>query len=149
MFFSLALISSGEKAFYLTKIQTDSKFKGAYIRSLKKTLYFNQLSGKESRFTICREFYMTVPLVAYTLKNFYLLESLDKKIEIFVSVGLIDYWHNQAIDERLQKMERQTYPKILGMEHLAGCFQILLVGFILSFVVFLFELLRPLLSKFK
>lgn len=138
--FSIKVITNSEKNFYLRKIQSDATFKGAYIRSLTMTLYNNQISDKNSRFKICKEALMTTPVVIYTRKDFYLLDSFNEKIEIFKAAGLIDYWNFKNIDKKHLNYEETTNRKVLNLHHLFGCFQVLISGLIFSLIAFILEL---------
>lgn len=128
---------------YIDRIGSDPNFKGAYGQSLIRILYFDQISPnrKKGRFKICKEIFLTIPVVIYTKKNFYLLDALNEKIDILKASGLIDFWHFQDIDERLLNVKETRDPKVLTINHLSGCFQILFLGYFASFVVFAFELL--------
>lgn len=106
------------------------------------TLYANQISKKEFRFTVCKEAFMTVPVVMYTLKNFFLLDVFNEKIEIFNAAGLIDHWGAQEVDKRFLKLSEVSDIRVLSLEDFVGCFQVLLIGFIISFITFLLELVQ-------
>lgn len=140
-YFRVVTISSKKKNFFLNKIQSDPLFKGTYMRSLLRTLYFNQISSKESRFVICKEVFMTIPIVIYTLKDFYLLDSLNDKIEMLKSAGLIDKWHFNNIKKDFMKIDLLKQPKVLTIRQLLGCFRLLCFGCLIGFVVFASECL--------
>lgn len=82
----------------------------------------------------------SIPIVAYTRKNFFLLDALNKKIDCFKAAGLIDYWFFN--DYNLANATAKTFegPKQLTVDKLAGCFKILSFGCGVSFVVFIIEL---------
>jgi hypothetical protein len=103
--------------------------------------YQNQLVDENSRHTICKEPLLTIPVVIYTKKNFYLLSVFNEKLEMLISAGLIDFWSRQLNDKTLLSNVSGNERKILTIKHLFGAFCILLVGFVISIVVFLFELL--------
>lgn len=85
---------------------------------------------------------MTVPVVMYTLKNFFLLDVFNEKIEIFNAAGLIDHWGAQEVDKRFLKLSEVSDIRVLSLEDFVGCFQVLLIGFIISFITFLLELVH-------
>lgn len=71
----------------------ESTFKGAILRSLNSILYSNQLNYANQKMItfICKEHFMSIPVVIFTRKNFYLLESINEKISIFQAAGLIEF----------------------------------------------------------
>lgn len=83
---------------------------------------------------------MTVPVIIYTKKDFYLLDQLNDKIETLKAAGLIDFWFDQDIDKRLLTSKKTDGPMILTVDKLLGSFQILLAGCFISFIVFVIEL---------
>lgn len=127
--------------YFMTKVQTDPSSKGAVIRLKTMMLYYNQKASEEFRRTICKEAFASVSMVIYSQKNFVLLDEFNEKIELFKSAGLIDFWCSQQIDRILMKVEVSNQPKVLTFEHVKGCFWILMMGSLISFVVFLVELL--------
>lgn len=137
----IAVISPKDEALILSKIQSDPFFKGTYKRSLLKTLYTNQISSKSSRFVMCKEVFMTIPIVIYTSKDFYLLDSLSDKIELLKSTGLITKWHYDIIKKDFMKFDGSSQPKVLTLDNLLGCFKLLGLGCLASVLVFAGELL--------
>src|SRR4051812_41287435 len=59
---------------YMKQIKHDSFFKGAIGRSYPRLLYMNQLSSQDDQLFYCRDVLLTMPVVIYTKKSFYLLE---------------------------------------------------------------------------
>jgi len=90
-----------------------------------------------TNFQICREPFMTVPIVIYAKKNFYLIQAMNDKIESLKGAGLIEYWYSQQFLEEMSKEEKS--PEVLTLAHLSGCFQILAGGCVFSFVAFVAE----------
>lgn len=137
-------VSSENIDYYLNKIQTDSNFKAAYGDSLTKILYFDQITG-ESRYKICKDVILTLPVVIYTLKNFYMLDEINQNIETLKSAGLIEFWYFQFVKKQNRSKKTQKMPSILKLAHFEGCLGILIAGFTVSCVVFVVEIL----VKFK
>lgn len=121
------------------KIRQDSSFKGAFAESFSNALYHNQNSPKDRRQLICKEQFLTIPIVIYAKRDFYLLNALSENIEKFQESGLVGFWKSQDIDVRAMKAKSQDPPKVLVLSQLAGCFQFLLLGLATSFVVFVIE----------
>lgn len=134
------------KDFYLKKIQSDATFKGTYIQALMRLLYQNQQGSTSTRSIICREPFLTLPVVIYTRKNFYLLEAMNEKIEIFKSAGLIEFWLFKDIDKRFLNEKEIIHPKVLTLQHLSGCFWLLVFGIFLSISVLIIEFVT---SKYR
>lgn len=127
---------------YMEKINFGSNFKGVYEESLLRALYFNQLKPFNSRYHICNEVFMTIPIVIYTRKNFYLIDELNEKIENLKAAGLINLWNYQPIDERIRFEHDMTKATALRLEQLVGIFEIFGAGLLISFFVFAVELLK-------
>lgn len=83
---------------------------------------------------------MSIPVVIFTRKNFYLLEAINKKISIIQAAGLIEYWHSQSVDQRFLKAHIPTEAKMLTWQHLSGCFVLLTGGLFVAFIVFTIEI---------
>lgn len=133
------IISSDDKDAYLNRIQTDSAFKGSYGQSVPRTSFLNQNLSEEMRFDVCPEYFLTIPLVIYTKKNFYLLDALSEKIEILKASGLIDFWQAQDVNREILNYKKPVFPKALELKIFLGCFEILLFGGFASLVLFILE----------
>lgn len=129
------------------KIQTDPSFKGVYVRSINHILYdFKKDTNPEKRFSICKEPLITLPSVILTKKNFYLIDAMNWKLNYLKQSGLIDYWRSQTSDMNLLKITGSPQPQALNLRRMLGSLQILMIGYIVSFVAFMFELIRSSLS---
>lgn len=144
---SIVNIRAEDRFIYLNKIQSDPSYKAAFVRSLTKTLLTNRLSPKDRRFTFCKEVLMTMPIVIYTKKNFYLLEKFSEKIEIFKAAGLVEFWNYQFNNKNILNFRESQKPKILSIHHLFGSFEILFLGWGVSFVAFSTEVFAMLITK--
>lgn len=131
----------------MTKVQSDSTFKGAYIRPLMKIMYINQISPKSSRSKVCNEIIMTLPVVIYSQKNFYLLDELNEKLESLKSAGLMALFHMQYIDKRLLNDKEIKQPSALTLYHFRGCFHIFIYGCTASGAIFLIEIFVNIMRK--
>lgn len=140
--FSMNFVAYEERAKYLSRIQSDSTFKAAFVRPLAKTLYYNQKHPKNLRYKILMDAILTIPIAMLSQKNFYLLDALNEKIELFKSAGLIDLWQTQDVDARNLKEKEPNYPQILSLHNLIGVFQIWLFGCVISLLAFICEASR-------
>lgn len=125
----------------IKKIQSDPHFKGAFGRSLFRILYSNQMNSRANRIPYCKEVVLTMPVVIYTKKSFYMRETFNRKIELLNSAGFIDFWLYENIDKRILNSKETEHREALTIINLVGCFQILFIGWAISFVAFGMELL--------
>lgn len=123
----------------MKKINSDPTFKGAMGRPLMKVIYLNQMSPKENRNHICKDVFMTISVVIFTKKDFYLLDKINNEIGKFQASGLIDFWHNQNVNREVEDKDKR-YPTVLKLTQLLSCFQLLFVGFLVSFLIFISEI---------
>lgn len=125
----------------MKKIRKDSSFKGAFGRSLTRTLYANQKSPESERNIICNDVVSTIPVVILLQKDSHLLDAFHEKIEILNAAGLIEFWKYRHEEHR----ESEKQPELLTIEQLLGCFYIWIFGNSVSLLVFFYEMLK----KFK
>lgn len=103
-----------------------------------KIIYRNFKNPDKFQLIICKEYLVSVSIVFYTQKNFYLTSAINEKISLFNAVGLIQHWHNY--DRRIIKSNDENPPKILNLHHLQGAFQILSCGLCISSLIFTAEI---------
>lgn len=121
----------------------EPSFKGAFLRSLTGLLYVNEIRyGKKQRiFLICKEHYMSIPVVIYARKNFYLLQAINSKINQIQASGLIEHWHSQAVSKRFQTVQKVAKSReTMTLDHLSGCFYLLMMGLLASVAAFVIEI---------
>lgn len=82
---------------------------------------------------------MTIPVVIFARKNFYLVDAISDKILNFQAAGLIEYWHAQSVDKRFLNTQVSKSPEKLTVNHLFGSFILLLGGLSIGFVILLME----------
>lgn len=113
----------------------------AVSSSLEQILYYNKLNYKENTtLTVCKEYLFTFQYGIYFRKNSYLEQAFNKKIQLLKSSGLIDFWASEFINSRYLNIKtRDGSPKKLNMEQLLGGFEVLLIGLVVGFFVFLVE----------
>lgn len=144
------MIDRSERNHIIKDIATKPGSNVALLRSYTGAMYSNQLNFNKTEQIIsllCKEIFMSFPVVIYTPKNFYLTEALDEKIEILQAAGLIDHWHSQIIDPRFLKLRESAEPKGIKLETLSGCFFTWIICCLISFSTFLGELLIGKLTK--
>lgn len=136
-----------DEAAILNKIQIDPFSKGAFGRSLKIILARIKLNPKNFRFKICKEIFLTIPVVIYTQKNFYLLDEFDAIIEVLKSSGLIQLWESSVNFHDRFSTGISNYTKnmkALTLHDLEGCFYILVSGSIAGLFAYILEFLYSL-----
>lgn len=85
---------------------------------------------------------MTIPSVIYETKNFYLADIINEQIEILKAAGLVNYWHMKRFDKRSVAMTVNNYPTVIRFHQLAGSFQVLIFGLLLSLLALMVEFLN-------
>ena len=131
----------------MDKIKRDSSFKGAYGRPLLKILYVKEITSKEEHPTMCKQHWLTIPVVMHTQKNFFLLQKMNEKIELLMNAGLINLWRYKFFKRRFMKEAADNQPKVLYVKHLMGVFQIWLLGCLTSLIVFIIEYLTSIVQR--
>ncbi|KAH8240537.1 hypothetical protein KR038_007769 [Drosophila bunnanda] len=114
-------------------------------------IQFNRLSAEEvhrqggnsaetaAHFEIVPEDIINMQLTMYLAKHSFLIDQLNEEIMWMRSVGLLAVWSRWELVESYLRSE-QSY-QILGLDELYAIFLVVLVGLLLSLVVFLCELL--------
>ncbi|XP_070495742.1 ionotropic receptor 21a-like [Chironomus tepperi] len=90
-------------------------------------------------YKICPENLITINIVLYFPKNYYLRETLDHKIGRLISTGFIEQWVKMYDNTRLWKKVR-IGPKAIKLQHLNGCFYLLFCGYITGITVLIGEI---------
>ncbi|KAG5667104.1 hypothetical protein PVAND_015103 [Polypedilum vanderplanki] len=114
----------------------------AVSSSLEQILYYNKLNYKNNTLTVCREHLFTFQYGIYFRKNSYLTRIFNKKISLFKSAGLIDFWSSDFISNKYLNMKiDDDGPRKINMEHLLGSFELFVAGALISIIIFIFEVL--------
>lgn len=112
--------------------------KAVYLVSLAHVWWANQKNKFIHK--ACKEVMKTDIIVLYFPTNFYLAEAINKKLGVFISSGIKQYWFNEFIYKHAGSNEDdKTGPKQLTIRHLIGVFNVYLIACTSSFVVFLLE----------
>lgn len=144
--YRLITLPDGHTSPYIRKIAYDPSFKGCLSKSLTYATFIDNNLKNGTKLNILDENHMTLQIVIYTRKNFYLLGALNEKIEEIKSSGLLQYWHykRKAI---LEPANVEKLPKVLTLEKLSGCFEIWAFGLCIGFLSFVIESLPRFLKK--
>jgi hypothetical protein len=119
---------------------TKSSQNRAFVTPRRQLLYYNQNIYKDSSYKYCKDILLTVPVVIYSRKDFYLLASLNEKIEILKAAGLIQFWPTKNFDRQLLNYQSPQPKKPLTLKHFVGSFSILVTGCLISLATFILEL---------
>jgi ABC-type amino acid transport substrate-binding protein len=90
-------------------------------------------------YKILKENLMTINIVMYYKKEFYLKEAIDSKLRYILAAGLMKHWLRE-FDHTDEWKHGTTEPKVLTMEHMMGAFGLLIIGCLLAFVAFVVEI---------
>lgn len=90
---------------------------------------------------ILKENLQTFPVVIYTTKNHYLINSMNKWIELLRSAGFIKKWYFEKIIPKIKtNINNESKPKRIGLKNFEGVFKIWISGLLISLQVFFVEL---------
>jgi hypothetical protein len=129
-----------ERAEIESRIQVDPNFAATYEEPLRTVLHWNHMHDLQHQKHTCKELFMTVPEVIYTRKNFFLLRELNRKLQHIKASGLFEFWDFRNVSKTKLNLKEEKSPKVLNLSHFEGCFEILIVGVFVSFVVFVHEI---------
>lgn len=124
---------------YLNKV-TDPTFNSAIVQSLSKVSY--EIQHNHRQLIVCKEIILTLPIVFFYPKNHFLVQTMNGKIDLFSSAGLIDFMVSKYIDKKYIKdhLEPDHHPKQLNIQQLLGGFQIWIACCLIGSIIFFIEL---------
>lgn len=125
LIFSKKFIEISEFDEILEKI-SDTNFQGTLMHTSSLIVYKNGLENS-TKSLFCKEYLMTVSMVAYLRKSFYLTEIVNEKILIFHAAGLIDFWDRRskiAIERNVDPVKDHRKP--INFTNLKGMFMVYL-----------------------
>lgn len=115
-------------------------FRGGVIQPLLEVIYLNQQNYKNFTYNVLKEYLFDIQIVCYFPKNSYLVETLNEKIGILKSAGLVNLWMEKYIDRSYVKMDQsQVGARVMSITHLLGNFQMLLIGYCAAIMIFIVE----------
>jgi hypothetical protein len=83
---------------------------------------------------------MTLSIVMYSTKNFYLRDEMNEKIQFLQAAGLVEHWFRRSIDTAISMIRESCKPKKLSLKNMEASFYILCFGCLFSFIVFGLEM---------
>lgn len=120
----------------------DPNFEAVATSSLEQVAYLNKVNQKNFTLTVCKEFLFTFNYGIYFQKNSYLTKNFNDKISLMKASGLIDFWATDYINSRyINFKSKDNSPRKLNLEQMMGGFEVLFIGYVISFVVIFCEFL--------
>jgi hypothetical protein len=113
--------------------------KSALVTTMTVLIGFSQ-NHKSFPYKICKDHLVTVNIVSYYTKNFFLKTKLDLHIGSLVSSGLIDHWRFKYDNTRFWNYPIKIGPRVLRIDHLIGSFYILAFGYLCATIVLFIEI---------
>lgn len=135
-------MTSGKEFDDFSELTLDPTFKGAVLRRLDDILFYNRKNRLRKTYNVLENPLLVSPTVIYLRKNSYLTETLNEKLNLLKSNGIIDYWIGHYLGSQYLKIKDQTsHNKAMTLKALSGAFEVLLVGVVISCLAFVAELL--------
>jgi ABC-type amino acid transport substrate-binding protein len=113
--------------------------KSVLVTTLSYLISLSQ-DHKSFPYKICKEHLITINIVFYYTKNFFLRTKLDLHIGSLISSGLIEHWISKYDNTNFWKIQNEIGPKVLNIDHLIGSFYILGFGYLCATIVLLIEI---------
>lgn len=111
----------------------------AFIDAIQAIVHANMKHRNEFVHKVCKEEVWNAMIVVYYQKNFYLVETINRKIEIFLSSGIVNHIIGRYVDMRFWNVKPvEKGPSQLSFQHLKGAFS--LWAILLAIASFVFSL---------
>lgn len=105
----------------------------------------NKRSDLSFTFKTCKEIFVTIPVVAYFRKDFFLINDINIVISRLEAAGLIEFWHRKYANEFNPKSDDVT--QIMTVGHMVGCFELWAAGCLMSVIFFVIESVYYMIKK--
>lgn len=116
------------------------EFKNIYLRTKASIAFHNRVHSKSITISDYSLFMFSIAI--FTRKHSYLTHTIDNEILKYLANGIFDVWASKFVDIKyLTPQQIGKRPQKLTMNELSGGYQIFILFLILSFFVFLLELL--------
>lgn len=112
------------------------------MTSQTDVIYRNQYHYKEFVLKVCKEKLLTVNIVMYFPKNFFMREAINRKLSELEASGLLEQLTQSYADPRFIniKATQSTGPQRLNVHHLFGVINIWAIGLAISLLIFVLEI---------
>lgn len=119
----------------------DDTLKATFMTSMTDIIYRNQQHYKSFVLKVCMEELMTVNIVMYFPKHYYLREAINEKLSELLTAGLLQHSIKKYADTKYFNMaSKGTGPTKLNVTHLFGIFNIWLIGCAIAIIIFTIEI---------
>lgn len=99
---------------------------------------------------VCKEYIWTDNMVMFFPKNFYLIESINKRVSGFIDSGVMSHLVGKYVDLRYWHVKAsKNGPQKLKFEHLEGAFWLLLALLLVSVIVLAIEIFVDVIQSAK
>lgn len=113
----------------------------AFVEIMTSIIHSNIKHKGSFVHTVAKEHLWTDFLALFYPKNFYLIETIDKKLNAFLSSGIINYFVDRYVDMLHWHIKvLDTGPQTLTLEHLRGAFNLWLAILLIAAIVFFIEI---------
>jgi hypothetical protein len=124
----------------------EPSFKGVVLDFLVETLMFNANTRRNFTYTIAKQRVLPLRGVFYMVKDFYLIDPLNRRLEQLKSYGIIDHLVERNLDlkKALQvspAVKAVSSPSVLSVDNLRAAFQLWSYGICFCWFAFMCELI--------
>ncbi|KAG5675518.1 hypothetical protein PVAND_005414 [Polypedilum vanderplanki] len=119
----------------------DSNYKAGVLGSEEHVAWLNQKETPEKFYHYTEEVVSVFNLCIYMHRQTCLAHNVNENIIKLTNSGLMESWKKKFVDRSYLKLRINEEPKQLDNEKLAGAYKLLIYGLIISFIVFIVELI--------
>ncbi|KAL7030792.1 hypothetical protein ACKWTF_006784 [Chironomus riparius] len=118
-----------------------NRFQRAASFASKKVLMNYSMTHDSFPYKLCKEQFLTLNIVMFYNKNFFLKSAIDEVIQQMSMHGFMDHWiKDYDKTDKWKFIDRK--PSVMTFDHLTGSFCLLLIGYVLSALAFVLEMLN-------
>lgn len=129
-----------EKYFFSRPLEASSR--KAFVASMTNIIDANKKHKNSFVHKVCKEHIYTISVVMYFPKNFFLVETFNKKISSLISSGIMKHLTDKYVDMRYWNIKpAKKQPQQMTIQHLQGVFMLWSICCLLTIFVFMFEVL--------
>ena len=125
----------------MQKTLLDPDFKGALLSSNDHIAYLNRKSFPKYFFHSAQEIVSSFNLCIYMHRQSCLAQKINENILSLQSNGLMVTWSKKFVDYSYLKEKTTNEPKVLVFHQLLGAFELLTLGFAISLLSFIVEII--------
>lgn len=126
----------------------DSDIDGVGLANHLSWKYFNLVNSPHRRLGFTKDRLLMYSPVFYFRKKSVLKEVFNEQLQRLREIGLTQYWIKKYIDDRIVK-RHQREPKRLQIKSIFAAFEICIIFYFISFVVFILEMLSTRCQRIK